>query len=252
VPITVGWATVNLYWVINQTLLPHKCAHTFHIDKTALSSQSIDLRIQLDAFGHQLNLSAMVDGVINNWVRHFYDRWFNFSRLIILSFHDTKGDQVNDSTEGGDPSVLLPMVDGAVGTCRKIVKFVCVQLSVDFIDLVTVNNTGPTTLRIKYYIELPQSTCQMMNGNGNAYNLTTFLGTAYLHTLTQQHIQAKILLDHTLQDGPVELQPASFGATSARTDSLAIQDKIQSKIICLAYQSICQTLFLELCPGFIS
>ncbi len=107
VPITIGRATVNLYLVIDQTMLPHKWAHTFHINKMALSSQSIDLHVQLDAFGHQLNLSATVDGVINNWFHHFYDRWFDFSRLIILSFHDTKGNQVNDSTEGGDPLVLF-------------------------------------------------------------------------------------------------------------------------------------------------
>jgi hypothetical protein len=221
VPITVGRATIDLYPVIDQTMLPHKRAHTFHINKIALSSQSINLRIQLDAFGHQLNLSATVEWVINDWFRHFYDRWSDFSRLIILSSHGTKGDQVNDSTEGGNPSVFLPVVDGAIGTCRKNVKFIHVQLLVDIIDLVTVDNLGLTTLRIEYYIELPQSTCQMMNGNGNAYNLTTFLGTAYLRTLTQQHIQAKILLDHTLQDGPVKLQPAS-----ARTDSLAIRDKV--------------------------
>jgi hypothetical protein len=111
---------------------------------------------------------------------------------------------------------FLPIVDGTIGTCRKNVEFVRVQLLVNFIDLVTVNNPGPTILRIKYFIELPQSTCQITNRNGNAYNLTTLFGTAYLRTLTQQHIQAKILLDHTLQDGPVELQLASFGATSTR------------------------------------
>jgi hypothetical protein len=241
VPINVSRATINLYPVVNQTILPHKCAHVFHINKTALSSQSIDLRVQLDALGHQLNLSATVDGVINNWFRHFYNRWFNFGRLMILSFHNTRGNQVNDSTEVADPAVLLAVVNGPIGDCHKNVKFVRVQLLVNFIDLITVNNSGPTTLRIKYYIELPQSTCQMTNGHGNAYNLTTFHGTANLRTLTQQKIQAKIL-DHTLQDGPVKLQPASFGATSAQTDSLAIQDEIQSKILCLAYHTICQTL----------
>ncbi len=230
-------------------MLPHERTRAFHINKTALSSQSIDLRVQLDAFGHQLNLSAMVDGVINNWLRHFYDRWFNFSHLSILSFHDTKDDQVKDTTDMGDPSILLPAVDGAIGNRRKNVKFVRVQLLVNFINLVTVNNPYPTTLRIKYYFELPQSTHQMMNGHGNTYTLTTFHGTADLRTLSPQQIQTEIL-DHTLQDGPVELLPASFGATSAQTDSLAIRDEIQGKILRLAYQLICQMLFLELCPGY--
>jgi len=48
----------------------------------------------------------------------------------------------------------------------------------------------------------------------------------------------------------VELQPASFGVTSARTDSLALRTEIESKILCLAYKTICSTLFIELCPGY--
>jgi len=114
--------------------------------------------------------------------------------------------------------------------CHKNVKFVHAQLSVNFIDLVTIDNPGPTTLRSEYFIELPQTTRQLTNGAGTAYNLTTFHGTADLCTLTSQEIQAKIL-DFTLQDGPVELQAASFGATSARMDSFAIRADIQEKIL---------------------
>jgi len=90
VPVTVGRTTVDLYPVIDQGMPPHERAHAFHINVTALSSQSIDLRAQLVALDHQLNLSVMVDGVIQDWLRHFYDRWSDFSRLSILSFHNTK------------------------------------------------------------------------------------------------------------------------------------------------------------------
>ena len=69
----------------------------------------------------------------------------------------------------------------------------------------------------------------MTNGAGAAYNLTTFHGTADLRTLTEEQVRAEIL-DFTLQDGPVELQPTSFGVTSARTDSLALRAEIESKI----------------------
>ena len=89
----------------------------------------------------------------------------------------------------------------------------------------------------------------MTNGAGAAYNLTTFHGTADLRTLTEEQVWAEIL-DITLQDGPVELQPASFGVTSARTDSLALRAEIESKILRLAYKTICNTLFIELCPGY--
>jgi hypothetical protein len=101
----------------------------------------------------------------------------------------------------------------------------------------------------KYYIELMQTTLAMMNKNRTAYNLTTFHGAGDLHTLSPQEVQAAIL-DHMLQDGPVELQPASFGVTSTQMDPIAICTKIKSKTLRLAYQSICHTLFLELCPGY--
>ena len=152
------------------------------------------------------------------------------TQLQILSFHNTKGDEVTDTTDATNSLILLPVIDGAYNTCRKNVKFVHVQLSVNFIDLVTIDNPGT-------------------NGAGRAYNLTTFPGTADLRTLTSQEIQAKIL-DFTLQDGPVKLQAASFGATSARTDSFAIRADIQEKILLLSAASICQMMCTELCPGY--
>jgi hypothetical protein len=143
-------------------------------------SQYIDLRVQLDALGHQLNLSATVEGVINDWLRYFYDRWCNFQALQILSFHNTRGDKVNDTTTAADPLILLPVINGALNTCHKNVKFVRIQLFVNFGDLVTIANPGPTTLRIEYFIELPQTTRQMTNGACNAYTLTTFHGAGDL------------------------------------------------------------------------
>ena len=71
-PVNVGRATVNLYPVIDQSMAPHERAHVFHINKTALLLQNINLRVQVDALGHQLNLSATIDGVINDWLLLVY------------------------------------------------------------------------------------------------------------------------------------------------------------------------------------
>ena len=65
VPVTVGRSTINLYPIIDSNMATHERAHAFHINKTALLSQYINLHVQLDALGHQLNLSATVEGVIN-------------------------------------------------------------------------------------------------------------------------------------------------------------------------------------------
>ena len=68
VPVTVGRTTINLYPVINGNMATHEQAHAFHINKTALLLQYIDLCVQLNALGHQLNLSTTVKGVINDWL----------------------------------------------------------------------------------------------------------------------------------------------------------------------------------------
>ncbi len=67
VPVRVRPTTISLYTVVGPLIQPHKHAHAFHINKTALSAQNINLRLQLDALGMQLNLSVTVDGTINDW-----------------------------------------------------------------------------------------------------------------------------------------------------------------------------------------
>ena len=93
---------------------PHERAHAFYINVMALSSHSIKLRAQLNALGHQLIFSATMDGVIHDWLCHYNNRWTNVHRLDILSFLDTKGNQVVDTTTSADPAILLLVVNGAV------------------------------------------------------------------------------------------------------------------------------------------
>ena len=124
VSVNVGRATVNLYPVIDPGMATHERAHAFHINKTALLSQNINLRIQLDALGHQLNLGATVEGVINDWLRYFYDRGCDFQTLQILSFHNIKRNEVSDSTDVADSLILLLVVNDGLNTCRKNVTFV--------------------------------------------------------------------------------------------------------------------------------
>jgi hypothetical protein len=75
VQVRVGPATIGLYPVVNPSMLPHECAHAFHINKTMLAAQNIDTRLQLDALGMQLNLSVnlsvTVNSTINNWFCFF-------------------------------------------------------------------------------------------------------------------------------------------------------------------------------------
>jgi hypothetical protein len=194
VAVRVGAFTIILYPIVNQSMLPHERAHAFHYNKTKLAAQNINLRLQLDALGTQLNLIATVDGTINDWFRFFYDSWFDFFKLTILSFHNTKGDIMATTTDAADPSVLLPIVNGVLATCRKKdVKFVRIQLVLNYASLVNVDPPGATVLRTEYYIELPQTSVLMTDGSGSAYNLLSFHGPMDLRMMSPAEVQAQIL-----------------------------------------------------------
>ena len=133
-PVAVGRTSVNLYPVIDSSMPVEERAHAYQVNKTALASAPVDLRVQLDALGQQLNLAATVDGVRDDWLRFFHDSWSDFRRLAILSFHNDAGAQINDTSTAANAAVLLPVVDGHVANCRRAnVKFVRVQITLDFL-----------------------------------------------------------------------------------------------------------------------
>jgi hypothetical protein len=124
--------TFKLSPIVNLTMKPPKHAHAFRINKTALAAPGIDRRAMLDILGAQLNLSAIVDGVLGNWTCHFHCKWCNFANLLILSFHDNAGNKVNNTTTTNDSAALLPVIDGPLAGCCKQVCFVRVQLNLEF------------------------------------------------------------------------------------------------------------------------
>jgi hypothetical protein len=119
VAVRVSSYTVNLYPVVNETMEVHERAHAYHVNKAALAAQTIPIQLQLDALGNQLNLAATMDGVLQEWTRYFQDHWAGFRHLKVLSFHDTKGDMMSNTTNATDPARLLPVQDGNVADCCK-------------------------------------------------------------------------------------------------------------------------------------
>jgi hypothetical protein len=68
VPVAVGRTSVNLYTIIDPGMHVEERTHAFQINKTALASTPVDLRVQLEALGQQLNLATTVDGVRDDWL----------------------------------------------------------------------------------------------------------------------------------------------------------------------------------------
>jgi hypothetical protein len=108
-----------------------------------------------------------------------------------------------------DTSILLPVQNGTVNQCRaEGLKYVHIQLALDFADLNMIRPAPTTILKGKYYIKLPQRTILLTNNNGVAYNLATSNGAADLQTLSPSEVQQDIL-NETYQDGLFNLlEPA--------------------------------------------
>eukprot|EP00956_Cyclotella_meneghiniana_P025135 scaffold51757_cov42-Cyclotella_meneghiniana.AAC.8 len=112
-----------------------------------------------------------------------------------------------------DASILEPVANGPVGDCRPAdVRFVRVQLNLDFRDLCTAAAaTDNTTLRASYYIEVPQSMAV---------------------------------------DAPVELVEAAFNLATVTTESQGIHARITNDILRIALAAIEHAIFEVLCPGY--
>jgi hypothetical protein len=73
---------------------------------------------------------------------------------------------INNTTVATNPALLLLVVNGPLNLCRQQnICFVRITCTIDFSSLITVPNYGPTMLHIGFYIELPQKTVAMVNGN---------------------------------------------------------------------------------------
>ncbi len=199
--------------------------------------------------GTQLNCSMTVDGLVHDWCGLFDSAWFNFNNLTIVLFHNLAGRGINNTSVAGNPTLLLPVVNGPVGNCRQQnICFVCVTCTINFTGLVAMDNYGPTMLRVGFYLKLPQTTFAMVNGNNQAYNLTTWHGAADLATLTSNKVCAQIL-EPTLQDGPIALRPTNFNLGNANIDTTTIRETIHTKILKLRFKQICALIFTQLFPA---
>jgi hypothetical protein len=138
VDVHVGCMTVKLYPKIWPAMKIRECAYAFQIAKTLLTNLPAELKLIIDAFGAQLNASSTTEGIISDFKRYFYNCWMSFNNLTILSFHDSAGNIIDNTTTPRDPQILLPVQDGNLANfLSQGVRFVRVQCVMDFASLMT-------------------------------------------------------------------------------------------------------------------
>jgi hypothetical protein len=248
--VSVGCYQVNLYPKLHLTASVVVRAHAYQICKSALGALNINIRILFNTLGLQLNCMATINGLVYDFTQVYEEGWFDPANLQVLSFHDSAGAIINNTTVAGNPTVLLPVINRLVANCRQQdVRYVRVQLSLNFANLLGPRHVGATVFKLMYYIGLPQTLVNMTNGTNVAYVLTTYHGPANINAMTTKQVLNNII-NPCLQRGPITLSSTDFILQEANTDSTTIKDQLIDKILVLGFDSICALVFAILCPGY--
>jgi hypothetical protein len=218
VTVSVGRYQLNLYPKLSPGASLVKRAHAYHICKSALAALNIDIHVIFDALGLQLNCMATINGLVYDCTQVYKDSWFDPANLQILSFYDSAGTRINNTTIAGNPTVL-PIINGVLAKChQQDVRFVRIQVSLDFVNLLGTGHVGATILKSMYYLKLPQQSANMINGAGAAYLLKTYHGPTNITAMTAQEINDDIICP-CLQRGPITLSNTDFNLQEANIDS---------------------------------
>ena len=246
----IGKTSVLLYPKVNASMSDPEKGMAFQQNKTALASADLDQRERILALANRLDLMLTAEAALADWGRKLNCNWANFNNLTILSWHGANGNIISNTATVADPAILLPVQSGPANQCRASgVKFVRVQLALNYNDLNRIEPPPNTTLPGDYYIQLPQGSVDLTTAAGNPYWLTTFLGVADLRTLSVAEVERDIL-GATHQDGPYDLLEPSFNLSSCRTNSKVIYGELKSQVVRLASATIHQQLFEVLVPEY--
>ena len=98
VDVPVGRMIVKLYPKIIPSMPVHERAHTFQANKLALKDLPTNFRLVIDTFGAKLNESSTIEEILSNWRCFFQEHWIDFGHLLILSFHNSQGARMDNTT----------------------------------------------------------------------------------------------------------------------------------------------------------
>jgi hypothetical protein len=115
--ILISHTSVSLYLKVDSSMTNAKKALTFQHNKMALASANLDQCVGLLTLANRLNLILMATSGLTNWERKLSRNWANFQYLMILSWHNAKGDVIVDTTSANNPSILKPIQDGKKDGC---------------------------------------------------------------------------------------------------------------------------------------
>jgi hypothetical protein len=232
--VMVGRHSTNEYPKVEAKMPVYiKRTFAYQVSKCTLESLPINIRLIIKAMTTQLICNATADGLMYDWKSVLDKGWYNPELLQILSFHNSAGNEITDTTTIADASILLPMVNGIIANCHKPdVRFVCIQITLKYAALFSAGHTGPTSIKSMYYIKLPITAIPMTTSARGAYNLTTYHGPGNLRAMTATKVSPRLptpafsrapsysrMLTSTLPQ-PMSSQPSIMTSSTPRFSSL--------------------------------
>jgi hypothetical protein len=101
--VQIGKMSIPLYPKVVATMSDPQKAMAYQQNKMALASANLDQRARILALAKRLNLMLTAESSLADWEQKLMKSWFNFQNLIIISWHDTKGNPINNTTVTGNP-----------------------------------------------------------------------------------------------------------------------------------------------------
>ena len=246
---SVGREVASVYPQVEPHWSNHERAHAYHTSRAGLRLLNLDPNLYLDTLADLMNCSMIVDGEKHDFIQLFKSGgWLDWRYLTIMSFHNDAGFVMNNATTAGDVNVLKPVADGPIPQCRPAnVKYVRVKLSLDYAAMITTQQRS-TVLHAEYYIELPQTSRQVLDGLNQPRTLVTFHGVDDLRTLSVQEMLDQII-SNVPYDVPITLSDPAFNTTSATVDEIEPTKQINKRILMLGMETIEEKMFAAVCPN---
>ena len=121
------------------------------------AEKSISARGRVEALAINVNLNHTCDLELDCILEKYYDDVFNPPNFTIVSFHNSEGVTLNNSTVANNSQKLKTVgglvINNAAGACRESdIAFAVVKVS---IDVSTVTNDPTSKFKMKSWIELP-------------------------------------------------------------------------------------------------
>jgi hypothetical protein len=145
--VSFGKTSVSLNPKVDASMSDPEKVMAFQQNKMALALADLNQKARILALADRLDLMLTAESSLADWECKLCRNWANFVNLSILSWHGANGGVITTTYTAVDAYILLPVQDGATNACRTSgVKFVRVQLALDYTDLNRIDPAPNTML----------------------------------------------------------------------------------------------------------